>query len=248
MATLATHDLQQLLDKNADDFLIVTDRTYQDCSHGIQTLDRIIVSVNSALADEARGYLLPIIYAYWERFFRVVFAEYLLSIDRLKIPASHAREELALARLRRELKAFLKRENYHSIDDFAAPRCCSHALRHTKEFREFFLAPLSFSDPLSYVKAHSNVNNEVLRENCHRLGIDVKEIESAVSPAKLYERLKCLVSERHKIAHGENFKAVTQEVWAEHKDFALNLMHCIQFVLYGQLRTPAKLFRTLPLS
>lgn len=91
-------------DEIADEFLADTDALYRECQQGISTLDKLIVGTPSIRADYCRMALVPALYAYWERFFRTVFGDFLRCVGLAGASLSLLCEPLATARLSREIK------------------------------------------------------------------------------------------------------------------------------------------------
>ena len=67
------------------------------------------MSVSASLSDITRAYLIPMLYAYWERFFRISFSEYLRVLSNVSTNFSDCHVPIALMRVRRELSAFAKK-------------------------------------------------------------------------------------------------------------------------------------------
>jgi hypothetical protein len=86
----------------AQEFLDASNPTFDECQHGVATLSRLVIATPSSLGGEARTALVPALYAYWERFFRLVFAEYLRSVSVSGLRFDEISTALAKHRIRKE--------------------------------------------------------------------------------------------------------------------------------------------------
>ena len=107
-------------EQNSKIFLNNTDAAYDECAAGIANLDKIIVSVSSGYSSMTRGYLLPIIYAYWERFFRIVFSEYLRCVELSSIDLNSIHPQLAQLRLKKEINDALRKHGIKQVQETAS--------------------------------------------------------------------------------------------------------------------------------
>jgi len=236
-----------MLQRNAEDFLKNTDMAYSECETGIANLDRIVVSVNSAQSSMARGYLLPIIYAYWERFFKIVFSEFLVCFEKNNILLKNANEIIAKFRLKKELLDCLKNRNTSRLHDLPKKHDIKDLSNIFRELALFFDEPIKFQDPSTWIETESNVRFEVLEANCKNLGINLDEIKNLLIESKiiLYPALKDLVDARNRIAHGQTFEEIKSQEWESIKSFVLSLMTALQLNLYEFLNDKTKVLKSV---
>ncbi len=185
-----------------------------------------------------RGYLLPIIYAYWERFFRIVFAEYLRCVERISIHLHQIHPQLAKFKLRRELNDILRRNSVKQLQEIASSLGIEESKTFCENLAAFFNLPVTFTDPTTWVETESNVNFFVLETNCKNVGIDIEGIKRRLQESEitLFTALKQLVDVRNQISHGETFKDVSQGEWENMKNFTLTVMTAVQLELFETLR------------
>lgn len=233
------------LDRVADDFLRSTDTVYTECERGVSTLDRVIVSVAESLAPMTRAALLPTLYAYWERFFRVVFSEYVRCVGATSIPAERFCEALLKFRLKGEVSALLKTLKVTHANELVARSTPDQTRDLFKRLHEFFGLPLAFSNPTDWINTESNVAYHVLEKNCANLGLSVEDIKGHLAPINvhIYGKLNQFVDNRNAIAHGENIGPLSQDAWEEQRTFVLQLMNAVQLALYESMREPQKVLR-----
>jgi RiboL-PSP-HEPN len=228
------------IEQAATEFLRATDQTYQECAGGIAQLDRLIVNVSSSMADHARVYLLPCLYAYWERYYRILFGEFLRCVSLIGIHPADGNTELVRNHIFRGLKRLLKNQGVKALEEL--PHHCD--VLNTRAFLsglvEWVDTPISFADPDEWVITTPNIKFEVLQEMCRVLGLNILELKQKLDERKLsiYQGLQELVLERNRIAHGESFEIVSQETWERLKNFLLDLMNALQFFLYEALQNP----------
>jgi hypothetical protein len=232
--------VQATLDKVADEFLASTDTTYDECASGIFTLDRIIVGTPSILTADARGYFVPILYAYWERFFRITFNEYLRCISITKFKVDELRLELAVLRIGRELSDISAQHKFKQINELCQNRTISDVKSMLRQLLTKIEGPVEYPPTHDFVKTYSNVEYTTLEDNCKRFGIDVAALKANFMTKSLYVSLKDLVDARNDIAHGSAFRALKAEEWNETKDFVLKIMQIVQIELYESLRDQTK--------
>lgn len=237
--------MEQLeLERVAEEFLRSSDGTYDECARGIGTLDRVIVSVASSLAPQTRAALLPTLYAYWERFFRTVFSEYVRCVGTTTIPAERFCETMLKFRLKGEVSAALKARKASTTNELVARITTQETRAHFRQLHDLFASPLSFANPTEWVRTGSNVSYYVLEENCTNLGLSVEDIKRHLEPARvLFRELNEFVDNRNAIAHGENIGPVTGDAWEEQRTFVLQLMNAVQLALYDSMRDPQKVLR-----
>jgi len=224
-------------EKHAEEFLLASNAIYDECQAGIATLDKIIVSCSSRHTGAARNALVPALYAYWERFFRVVFAEFLGSVGTSARPLRELNHNLGRLRLRHELRrahsreALIKGLERPALDE--ARKIILAARDALHEIEQLCDAPLRFIDPETWIVTGSNVRFEVVEANCKRLGLDVGRLKQLLeeSQVMLYPALKDLVDTRNGIAHGDSIAPLTAERWESLKSFTLTLMNATQLFL-----------------
>lgn len=231
--------------RSAEEFLRTTDVVYEECANGLATLDRIIVSVNSSLADHTRSYLVPLVYAYWERFFKMTFAEFLRCVTLRGITAMQLNSNLAQFLLKVKINDALKNSRIGRIQELAGKQIIEEAKQHYDSMHSWFSAPLQLLSPANLVETESNVKYEVLDSNCKNFGIDIQGIKAHTERAGkiLFVQLNELVTFRNQIAHGEVFHPVTSEKWQTFKEFVLDLMNATQIHLYETLTDDTKMLR-----
>jgi hypothetical protein len=225
----------------AHQFLLSTDAAYDECAKGISTLDRIIVGTPAILAGEARGYFVPILYAYWERFFRISFGEYLRCIAVAKIPVERLKLRLAALRITREVSELSERHKFKHFNEI----CQNRSVEDVKLLLRALLAaiekPAEFPQTFNWIRTYSNVEFSTLEENCSRVGIDLAALKANFPTKSLHASLKDLVDMRNDIAHGSEFQTLTSEEWEETRNFVLKLMQIVQFEIYDSLQDPARM-------
>jgi hypothetical protein len=229
------------------EFLTTSDHSYDECLRGISELDRIIVGVPSILADRTRMYLLPSLYAYWERFFRTVFAEYLRCIGLIGIPLTYAKTKVAKTRSTRELANFASAFNISIFNQLAQTYSCAELKAVFETIQNYLNSNLDFPDPTKWVEADSNVKFKVLEKNCQRYGPNIEEIKNSFSPAiSLFQELNSLVDARNAIAHGSNFAPLSSTEWESKKNLVIKLMQVLQMQLHLSLIDPTILTESIP--
>lgn len=233
------------LTTSAGEFLATTNAAYDECAGGISTLDKIIVGVPSSLAPATRTNLVPILYAYWERFFRLTFSEFVRCVSLAQIPLSKMNSKLARFRLKHEFKSFLESAKIAHLAELAAVLDIDEARKRIGVLHLSIDAPLVFDRPTECVVTHSNVKYVVLEENCGNLGIDLGAVRAVLEDSKmvLFVELNALVDSRNQIAHGESLLPMENEPWEKTRNFTLNLMNAVQLVLHEIIGDPAKLLR-----
>jgi hypothetical protein len=226
------------IEQAATEFLRATDQTYQECAGGIAQLDRLIVNVSSSMADHARVYLLPCLYAYWERYYRILFGEFLQCVSLLGIHPANGNADLVRNHMFRGLRSRLKMQGVKALEDLAHHCDVPNARAFLSGLVDWIDTPMSFSDPDEWVITTPNVKFEVREEMCRDLGLNISELKQKLAEQKvsIYQGLQELVLERNRIAHGESFERVSQETWERLKNFLLDLMNALQFFLYEALQ------------
>jgi hypothetical protein len=228
-------------------FLENSDSIYTECAHGIHNLDKIIVSVASGLSDQTRSYLVPILYAYWERFFTLMFTEFFSCLTVSGLKPTEFNEKIFRFRVRREMMKFSednKIKEFHEIANSPLNEIPVFFTKHS----EWLEAPIQFIDPVGYVNTESNVGYKVLEKNCKRLGLEITPLSKSLADSKyiLFKGLTELLDARNSIAHGEAFKPMDAAEWEELKGFVLCLMNCLQMELYSFMGDETKLLVQTP--
>lgn len=229
---------------SADTFISATNSIYEECQQGISTLSRIVVATPTALSGDARTALIPALYAYWERFFKMVFAEYLRSITLESLTVSQASETLVRLRIRRAALDFEKKRAKGRLllaidsDVLGAARTeLGDLLQEMGALDALYTSPLTFADPEVWIDTESNVRFKVLEKNCKLLGLDSKVLTDLLQSSghQLYTKLEDLVNTRNKIAHGAVIHPTDSARWNALHVFVSHLMHAVQFFLYENL-------------
>ena len=222
--------------KAADEFLEVTDKAYDECSEGISELDKIIVASPSALVGKTRGYLKVCLYAYWERFFRIAFGEYLRCLTLVQLDFADVNDKLGQWLVRRELVRFSERHKVgklHEMSDRFPPIVLKRVLRSLVKLLE---SPMSFRFPDEWIETESNVRFRVLERHCDRFGVDLEAIKAAFDgTSSLFQLLENFVDERNDLAHGASFRETPQWDWEQDRSFVLKLIQTLQFELFETL-------------
>lgn len=228
----------------ADTFLSATNQIYDECQLGISTLSRIVVATPAALSGDARTALIPALYAYWERFFKMTFTEYLRSVTAEGLTVVQASTKLVRLRIRRAALDFEKRARGGKLvptidqDVLGAARVeLGDLLREVGTMDALYATPLTFADPDDWIDTESNVRFKVLEKNCKDLGLDAKALTEllAKSGLQLYTRLEDLVNTRNEIAHGSVIHPTDATRWNELQVFVSHLMNAVQFYLHDHL-------------
>jgi hypothetical protein len=145
------------IERAATEFLSTTDQTYQECAGGIAQLDRLVVNVSSSMADHARVYLLPCLYAYWERYYRILFGEFLRCVSLIGIRPANGNTELVRNHMFRGLRRRLQMQGVKALEE-AAHRCDVPSTRSFLSDLVLWVdTPISFSDPEEWVITTPNI-------------------------------------------------------------------------------------------
>lgn len=224
-------------DDSATLFLDSTNQVYFECEKGIENLDKIIISTSSRYSGLAKSYLFPILYAYWERFFKLVFSEFYRCYSLKKIGLTSTHPKMAALRLKRELSSHLKLHSISQIQEIASHVNVPKAKSFFDYLNTFCDLPVSFNEPDQWVDTESNVNFYVVRKNCENIGVDIEKIKSDLEESGiiLATTLKKLVDARNDIAHGTTFKLITSSEWNEIKSSLFSIMTALQLELYEKL-------------
>ncbi len=234
-------NVQERLELAADVFLASTDTTYDECAKGVFTLDRIIIATPPMLVPDVRGYFVPILYAYWERFFRISFGEFLRSITLSKFHVDEFKPQIAVLRIGRELADISDRHKFKQIQELCCNRSVTEIKRLLRQLLTTIESPIEFSPLHQWVRTNSNVEYTTLEANCIRFGIDVETLKANFVVKPLYASLKNLVDMRNDIAHGSEFKTLTAIEWDETRNFVLKIMQVVQVELYESLKDRSKM-------
>ena len=221
----------------ADAFLVNTDKAYTECDHGISEIERIIISQPSAHSDRTRTYMVPLLYAYWERFFRICFAEYIRGLETVRIPMKECRILLSQHRVRKELLGLAQTLGVGQMWDCSEKATADELRNIYRDFSNWLNGPLVFADPSAWVQTDSNVRLKVLEKNCKLFGIETKNIEAKMKgKLSLFQGLEELVDARNTIAHGAAFAPISSTQWLDLRTFVGELQNALQLELYECLR------------
>jgi hypothetical protein len=239
--------LSYRLEQAAAEYLTNTDSAYLECDQGISALDKIIVGTPSHLSDQARAFLIPMIYAYWERFFRIAFSEFLRCVTLAKIDLETINLPLASFRISRELSAFAASHKIGNLNELAHKHTPIQLRPVLKGLHDFLLYPVEFPNPTDWIKTYSNVGFETLEENCRKVGVPISSLTQEFANRKsLFQSLNDLVEHRNKVAHGQTLVPVPSPEWEAHKTFVYKLMQSVQYELHDTLANQAKLLVSSP--
>ena len=221
----------------ADEFLTNTDLLYEDCVSGLKNLDRIVIDVTHTLSDMTRGFLVPIVYAYWERFYKTSFSEYIRCLEKAEIDLSEVNPNIVAMRFRKELVRMAKEHKIAELH-LIADKFEIDGLRHSVgTFSSLLYQPLSFPHEIDWVDTESNVSYKVLESMCKKWNVDIQgiKLELETKEINIFPKLKELVDARNSIAHGDEFKNISQDEWNLLKIFIKELMSALQFTLFAHL-------------
>lgn len=228
----------------ADQFLLDTDPTYSECTTGIRVLDQIIVSTPTTLVGRARASLVPALYAYWERFFRVVMGEFLRAVSLARVPVASANVQLVKHRIKAELRERIDPQLYarmmSDIDaraEFGAADAAAVLQAAGTALDLICTGELAFADPDDYVVTDSNVRYEVVEKNFRAFGIEIEGLRRSVEAHgfRAYPDLKDLVDTRNQIAHGQTIAELSSDTWNKLRDFTLTMMFVLQEALHDAI-------------
>ncbi len=223
----------------ADAFLESTERFYDECAAGISHLDRIIVACPASLVDTARTALVPTLYAYWERYFRLTFTEFLRCVALASPLVDDVNAALSRAIIRFELnrqKWFEHVKCYNNLENMKAAEIAAMLVSTgtiATQALSLCSGPLSLVEPEKLISTDSNVRFEVIEKNCKLFGLDVNRLRQLALAAELdlYPTLKALVDTRNDIAHGTAIHPMSTSKWEELREFTIGLMECLQTFL-----------------
>lgn len=229
----------------ADEFLAATNPIYSECSSGIALVQRIAVNVSSGLAGDARAYLLPSVYGYWERFFRMTLIEFVSSLGRCRLTALSVSPQIASVGLREQIALALKQQKIKQLTEIPSSVDSPQAHAFFAALESWFGSPFRMIDPDAHVDTSVNVRYEILASNLATWGVDIERVKELVLDGKcvLYPDLKRLVDRRNDIAHGNVFTPCEQDEWTRLTDLVLVLMNALQLALYEFLREPSRVMR-----
>ncbi|AKU98482.1 hypothetical protein AKJ09_05146 [Labilithrix luteola] len=186
---------------------------------------------------------MPALYAYWERFFRITFAEFLRCISEANIPFANICSALARFKVRKHallLDSSHRARILHTIDNRSltdTKAFLQEILNEMNDIDRAFGQPVVFFDPSAWIETDSNVRYEVVEKVCRNVGVDPEALKQILSASKiaLYPRLKELVDMRNDIAHGTTIAPLGQSKWDELQSFVSTLMNAVQLLLYETL-------------
>ncbi len=224
------------LKKASEHFIKTSDEIWTDCINGLKNLDRIIVDSNSSIVSMTRGYLIPIVYAYWERFFKTIFCEYIRCLEMAKIELDYIDPEVIAFRFRKEMLNSASAHKIKKPEDMANLDL-QDLRKHVKAFSTQLFNTLDFPQHIDWVDTESNVTFQVLEKTCKLWKINMDQIKEDVQKdgAPLYAQLKQLLDARNSIAHGEEFRKIDSKEWDNLKSFVKDLMSALQNSLYLHL-------------
>lgn len=235
------------LNSSADAFLIATDKLYLDCDRGISDIERIIIAVPSSLSDKTRAYMVPVLYAYWERFFKICFAEYLRALEQAGISMRDCKASIARFRIRKELQGIASALKLSSLSDAVDKTNTDELGKLFQDIGTWLNGPLGFKDPAAWVNTESNVRFRVLEKNCKVAGVDPSAIKSRMTgKLNLFQGLEDLVDTRNEIAHGATFGPIEHTRWSELRTFVGELQNALQLELYQSLLDETKCIEAQP--
>lgn len=230
--------------RECDAFLSTTDPVYEDCAKGIAGLDRIVVGSPFILVGQTRAALVPALYAYWERFFRMVMGEFLQSVATVALPPNHLNKSLERLRAKRVIRHRVSKDIYQEMmvaaEESGASGVSLRAQALATEVSGLvgdLASKTCFPQPESWVVTGSNVRFEVVEKNYRAFGLEVEALKQNLADAgySLYPDLKHLVDTRNSIAHGENTTPLSSTDWNQLREFTVNLMNGLQWNLYHAL-------------
>lgn len=229
----------------ADMFLNRTNPTYDECQKSIDGLDKILVSVHSSNAPILRSYFVPILYAYWERFFCNAFTEFLACLALAEFEPRRLTSALAKTSLKRKIAELSDPPKIKLAIEIASKQSADSAEMWIEQLDKWTRCPLEIKDPENWIITESNVGFEVLSKNCSNFGVNIGEIAKYLqrSGFSLETTLKKLVDARNSIAHGEVFHPQQQTEWRAQKEFVIFLMAGTQDVLFETLKGGKALVR-----
>lgn len=220
----------------AQEFLATTNPVYDECEQGIRRLDQIVVGVSSLLADHARMALTPVLYAYWERFFRMTLGEYIRVIATYKGNLLEFKTPLAKEWLRIRCGDLYKTHKVQRLTEMPSRVGVESTLLAIEQLYTDVAKPLSF-DPSQWVDTENNVAFHVVERNFEKLGIDVDVFRNHFTlPGKTaFALLKTLVDARNTIAHGETLAPTSSATWNNLRSSTLDLMNAFQLTLHDMI-------------
>lgn len=227
----------------ADDFLAATNPIFEECQSGVSILSRTIVATPASMVGQVRTALVPALYAYWERFFRLTFSEFLRCISLAEISLDKISGPLAKYRVRKEFLPLRKSHRDHLInlaDESGVAEARKFLLEAVAGFGQIdqvWQQPVAFAKPDEWIDPESNVRYEVVERACQDLGIDPEKLKAMLkeSGIQLYPALKDLVDTRNSIAHGSSITSTSSERWNKLQEFVMLLMNAVQLFLYNAL-------------
>lgn len=225
-------------------FLEATDRVYDECAGGIADLDKIIVGTPELLVGRTRTALVPTLYAYWERFFRVVMGEFLQTVSSARLSLDELNTALAKLRVKRAIRDCIDVNSYQAlmaaIDKHGLPATSATAKRTAHGVKTLIgalAADARFVDPETWIDTEANVRYEVIAKNYRSFGLKIDVLKATLEEGgfHLYPGLKDLVDTRNKIAHGEVISPTTSDEWEKLRTFTVSLMNALQLSLHRAL-------------
>jgi len=206
-----------------EEFIENTDFVWNECYAGISQLERLLVAIPSSHSEIARTYYVPILYAYWERFFLSVFLEYLRVISIAGDSCKDYIHQLIGLRSSTEFKRAAgglgKKRSIELIE----------YLRNLED------TPLDFPDTEKWIDTKSNVGKSVLGDTLEILGLDIEVIKTEIPFSLL--KIEELRNRRNDIAHGSVIEEISKEKWESLVENVRKLMITLQTLLTDALST-----------
>lgn len=224
----------------SDEFLLSSNRAYDECAFGIRRLDQMIVSVSSPLAGDARTALTPILYAYWERFFRVVVGDFFRIVSGLRLNVLELNVSLATEWMKFRCTEFHAAYGIKHLAELAPRYGIQTAVQLIEALGRDFLHPPVF-EPTKWVDTENNVSFHVVARNLNRIGADIAAFTRHFPKTgqSIFQMLKDLVDSRNRIAHGEELGVTSADEWNSLRETALFAMNALQMTLLDHLESEA---------
>jgi hypothetical protein len=181
------------------------------------------------------------LYAYWERFFRIAFAEFLRCLTLARVDIEQINTPLARFRIARELGNFLAAHNISTLSELAGAHPPASLRPLLKDLHDFLLRPIEFAAPTDWIKTYANVRFRVLEEHCDKFGLEMNRLTQEFTSKSLFQGLNELVDQRNDVAHGKSFTPVLSPEWEQLKTFVYKVMQVVQFELHELLTDEARL-------
>jgi len=230
---------------NLEQFSTNTDKIYTECENGINNLDKIIVSISSTHTSMARCYLFPILYAYWERFFKIVIFEFFSCIELNKLNLKTINSNIAKYALKKHLTSKFKAIKIDRLQEISSKMEINDAYNFLIEIAKLFDDPIIFDSAIKWIETGSNVNFNIIEDNLSNIGIHISNLKKHFSNTKyvIHNEIKNFVDTRNEIAHGEKFNDINSNDWNKYKGLILSLMNALQLELLEMLSDDSKILK-----